>query len=219
MLRRTVFVTWRTPSRQVDIRFDVSVLFCLFFCSQNLNDPLSAVAAGSVCINTTWVEIQPSGIPWKPPDEIYKCHQISQSSLFSFSCRDLHTQNFADFRESTFLLFAHRFFSSSENSTFGPKRFINISSNNRTVSQVNSTIFHFGWRTTTRQHLSRAPLEGVMSTTKHACTGPRNYRSGHLCCDELYSSPDELLLVKWTSVFVLKIWTTRSRRRRWVYVS
>ena len=99
------------------------------------------------------------------------------------------------FSESTFLFFVREFdvWSKTVHQHFIKK--------NRTVSQGNSTICHYGWRTTTRQHLSRAPLEGVMSTTKHACTGPRNYRSGHLCCDELYSSPDELLLVKWTSVF------------------
>ena len=57
-----------------------------------------------------------------------------------------------------------RFSFSSENSTVGPKRFINISSKNRTVSQVNSTICHFGWRTTIRQHLSRALLYPLLRT-------------------------------------------------------
>ena len=51
---------------------------------------------------------------------------------------------------------------------------------------------------------SASQLSTSISATKNACTGARNYRSGHLCCDELYSSPDELLLVKWTSVFFSK---------------
>ena len=53
---------------------------------------------------------------------------------------------------------------SSENSTFGPKLFINISSKNRAVSQVNSTICHFGWRTTFRQHLSSAQVYPLLRT-------------------------------------------------------
>ena len=71
-----------------------------------------------------------------------------------------------------------------------------------TVSQVNSTICHFGWRTTIRQHLSRPLLYPLVGTLALA---PVVYRSGHPRFDELYSSPYELLLVKWTSVFVLNI--------------
>ena len=58
-------------------------------CSQHLKAPLSA-AAGSVCIKTKWVEIQPSSIPWKPLDEIYQFHSL-RCSLLPY--RDLHFQN------------------------------------------------------------------------------------------------------------------------------
>ena len=60
-----------------------------FLCSQNLKATLSA-AAGSVCIKTKCVEIQPSSIPWKPLDEIYQFHSLRCSLL---PCRDLHFQN------------------------------------------------------------------------------------------------------------------------------
>ena len=85
MLRRTVFVTWRTPSRQVDIRF----------CSQNLNDPLSvAAAAGFVCIKS-----------YSKPNEMKFNHQVFLGNLLTRStnftvfnvlhpCRDLHIWNF-----------------------------------------------------------------------------------------------------------------------------
>ena len=56
---------------------------------------------------------------------------------------------------------------------------------------INSTSCHFGGRTTIRQHLSGAllyPLLGRLSLASVV------YRSGHLCFDELYSSPDEVLV-------------------------
>ena len=134
------------------------------FCSQNLNDPLSAAAAGSVGINTTWVEIQPSSIPWKPPDEIYKCHQISQSSLFSFSCRDLHTQSFADFRESTFLFFFREFdgWSKTVHQHF-------IEKSDSKSSKFNHLSF---WMA--NNYSSASQPSTPISALKNACTGPHS---------------------------------------------
>ena len=122
-----------------------------FFVLNNLKATLSA-AAGSVCIKTKCVEIQPSSIPGKPLDEIYQFHSLRCSLL---PCRDLHFRNL---NSSISQIFDNALFLFSENSTFGPKPFINISSRDRAPSQVNSSMTHFGCRTTTRQHLSSAPL-------------------------------------------------------------
>ena len=118
------------------------------FLFSTFNDSLLAAAAGSVSIKTRCVEIQPSSIPWKPLDEIYQFHSLRCSLL---PCRDLHFQNL---NSSISQIFDTALFLFSENSTFGPKPFINISSRNRAPSQVNSSMTHFGCRTTTRQHLS-----------------------------------------------------------------
>ena len=167
-------------------------------------------AARSVCIKTKWADIQTSSTLWKNiPTRSTKVIKF-QSSLLFFSCRDLYTQHFEMFRESMFLVFVLEFDLWSE--TVHQHVIKNSDSKS---SKFNHLSF---WMA--NNYSSASQLSTTISATKHACTGPRNYRSGHLCCDELYSSPDELLLVKWTSVLVLKIWTTRSRRRRWEpYVS
>ena len=147
MSRRTVFVTWRTPSRQMDIRF-----FLKIWTTRSRRRRDSYV---SKLFKTKWDEIQPSSISWKPPDEIYKFHSLQCSSPLPWS----------SYLKFLLFFFENPLFSfPSENSTFGPKLFINISSKNRAVSQVNSTICHFGWRTTIRQHLSWALLYPPVST-------------------------------------------------------
>ena len=194
MSRRNVFFTWRTPSRQMDIRF-----------FSNLNDPLSA-AAGFVCIKIIQNQMRWNSTIKYFLETSWRDLQISQSSMF-FTPAVIFIFEISSFLfwESSFLVSFREFDVWSKTVH---QHFIKKSSSKS--SKFNHLSF---WMA--NNYSSASQLSATISATKHACTGPRNYRSGHLCCDELYSSPDELLLVKWTSVLVLKIWTTRSRRRRW----
>ena len=177
MLRRPVFVTWRT----------LLVKWMFIFCSQTLNDPFSA-AAGSVCIKTKWGEIQPSRTPWK--------NLLARSTNFTVVgvLFPLPWSSYSTFRNVWRMhvsLFLPRIqnCSSSFRDTYHiwmiSSNFINKSDNKTTKKLLNSTICHFGWRTTIRQRLSRAPQDRGYVHYRARTNWPRCDRSGHQCCDVL----------------------------------
>ena len=122
MLRRTVLVTWRTPSRQVVIRFFVLKIWTTRS-RQRRRDPYLST-----------------------PHALKFNHQVFLGNLLTRSTNvfKFHSLLCSLFSAAIFILkisqiFENpRFSSSPENSTFGLKLFINISSKNRTVSRINS---------------------------------------------------------------------------------